>query len=629
MKKQGLDRSSSLFLGLLLISGLVVFFSWPKGDELFFARLPVLHAGRVKPLDTFAREHLLAFSGKTKFSTSTHTKGKAIDWLAEVLFDPQTAYQRKIFKLPHPEMMDILNLKESKSRLYSFTEISKALDTILPLLNKAQKQEEKEQSLLDKQLLNLYAQAHVYLNLSRSFSMILPLFFTDIAPVEGMIPNKAYTYLEMLKFRQNIKNKIKKIKKESLETLSAKERQWVLLSFRLDQVAEDESNDLFKIIPPQWQDDKKKWHSPWGLIRMGRGTPLSADYLNHWQEMAQNYKTHKKISGESTYRSAMLLSKNFVQAFVLQMEQIFNDMAFFSKSFFCYILAFLLLCTGAFFWKRLLFLGAFFALFLGLLLQMTGLLFRMVIMARPPVATLYESLVFVSFVIVLISLIMEKAHKEGYALFTGSIGGALLTWISFKYKGPESMELLVPVLNTNFWLATHVICITTGYGFAILSSVLAHIYIFLKCLGQKTKTSLTGLYKNINICFFVALFFCLFGTILGGIWADQSWGRFWGWDPKENGALLIVIWLLVLLHGRQSRLFKEQGMALGLILSNITVALSWFGVNLLGVGLHSYGFATGPVYALLAFCGGELMLFLAGLTVLHYKRPSRFAGTLV
>ncbi len=624
MKKQKLYYYGSLLLAFLLAGGVACVALWPKGEGVFFSRIPVLHAGRVKPLGTFAQEHLLAFSGKTNFFPSPHTKSKATDWLVEVLFDPQTAYQRKIFKLPHPEMKDILNLKKSQSRLYSFTEVSKALDTILPLLNKARSQPEKEQSLLDRQLLNLYAQVHVYLNLSRSFSMILPLFSTDISPspVEGMVPNKVYSYMEMLKFRQRIKNKIKKIQIESFEDLSAEERQLVLLSFRLDQVAKDENNDLFKIVPPQWKDNKRLWHSPWGLVRAGRGTPSSADYLKQWEGMAKNYKAQKKISGESTYQSAVALSKNFVQPFVLNMEQTFNRLAFFSKSFFCYILAFLLLCAGAFFWKRFLFLGAFFVLSLGMFLQMTGLLFRIVIMARPPVATLYESIIFVAFVIVLISLIMEKANKEGYALLTGSLAGAMLTWISFKYKGLEAMELLVPVLNTNFWLATHVVCITTGYGFAILSSVLAHIYIFLKCLGQKTKKSLAGLYKNINICFFVALFFCLFGTILGGIWADQSWGRFWGWDPKENGALLIVIWFLVLLHGRQGRLFKEQGMALGLILSNITVALSWFGVNLLGVGLHSYGFATGPVYALLAFCGAELMLFFAGLVVLQVFRDN-------
>ena len=107
-----------------------------------------------------------------------------------------------------------------------------------------------------------------------------------------------------------------------------------------------------------------------------------------------------------------------------------------------------------------------------------------------------------------------------------------------------------------------------------------------------------------------ALFFALFGTILGGIWADQSWGRFWGWDPKENGALLIVLWLIMLLHMRVTGLVKPTGFALGLILNNIVVIMAWFGVNLLSIGLHSYGFASGIAFNITIFVILELSIGL-------------------
>ena len=109
---------------------------------------------------------------------------------------------------------------------------------------------------------------------------------------------------------------------------------------------------------------------------------------------------------------------------------------------------------------------------------------------------------------------------------------------------------------------------------------------------------------------FIALFFTMFGTILGGIWGDQSWGRFWGWDPKENGALLIVMWLLMMIHLRLSGWVKAPGYALGLVLANITVALAWFGVNLLNVGLHSYGFTEGAFFNLFAFIIFEIIFGL-------------------
>ena len=115
-----------------------------------------------------------------------------------------------------------------------------------------------------------------------------------------------------------------------------------------------------------------------------------------------------------------------------------------------------------------------------------------------------------------------------------------------------------------------------------------------------------------------ALLFTSVGTLLGGIWADQSWGRFWGWDPKENGALLIVLWLIWVLHGRLSGHFKLRGFATALALTNIMVALTWFGVNLLGVGLHSYGFISGIAYGLGGFIIAQITV-VAGLYFYNWK----------
>ena len=110
----------------------------------------------------------------------------------------------------------------------------------------------------------------------------------------------------------------------------------------------------------------------------------------------------------------------------------------------------------------------------------------------------------------------------------------------------------------------------------------------------------------------VALLFAVAGTILGGIWADQSWGRFWGWDPKENGALLLVLWLLLVLHGRVAKKIRAIGTATCLVVGNVVVAITWFGVNLLNVGLHSYGFTESIAVNLAAFCSIELFFAVVG-----------------
>ena len=146
--------------------------------------------------------------------------------------------------------------------------------------------------------------------------------------------------------------------------------------------------------------------------------------------------------------------------------------------------------------------------------------------------------------------------------------------------------MLVAVLNSNFWLATHVTTITTGYGRSLFAGLIGHIYLIQSIRFPSEKMYLKSIYANMYGVTIFALFFTLFGTILGGIWADQSWGRFWGWDPKENGALLIVMWHLMVLHLRISGLAKPLDLAFFASLVNIIVVLAWFGVGRLTYSYH-------------------------------------------
>ena len=114
-----------------------------------------------------------------------------------------------------------------------------------------------------------------------------------------------------------------------------------------------------------------------------------------------------------------------------------------------------------------------------------------------------------------------------------------------------------------------------------------------------------------TVCF--AILFSFVGTVLGGLWADDSWGRFWGWDPKENGALIIVLWNALVLHALWGRLVRQRGLAVLAIAGNIVTAWSWFGVNELGVGLHSYGFTEGVLFVLGLFVLSQLILMAVGM----------------
>ncbi len=178
----------------------------------------------------------------------------------------------------------------------------------------------------------------------------------------------------------------------------------------------------------------------------------------------------------------------------------------------------------------------------------------------------------------------------------------------------DTMEMMRAVLNSNFWLTTHVITVTLGYASTFVAGFLAIIYILrgvlTTTLTPETAKSLGRMVYGI-VCF--ATLFSFVGTVLGGIWADQSWGRFWGWDPKENGALIIVLWNAAILHARWGGFMRERGLMLMAVIGNIVTSWSWFGVNMLGIGLHSYGFTQAAFYWLVMFVATQLAIILLGL----------------
>lgn len=197
-------------------------------------------------------------------------------------------------------------------------------------------------------------------------------------------------------------------------------------------------------------------------------------------------------------------------------------------------------------------------------------------------------------------------------------------------EGIDTMPTLIAVLDTNFWLATHVTTVNMGYAAGVLAAAIAHIFIFGKLFGIKKNEP--KFYRDITkmvygvICFGVV--FSTVGTVLGGIWANDSWGRFWGWDPKENGALMIVLWQLFMLHGRMGGYLKQHGFNNMAVFGGMIVMFSWWHVNHLGVGLHAYGFTEGIIGNLMKYYGIQTFVLLCGLAafILDKRRGSKPAA---
>ena len=306
-------------------------------------------------------------------------------------------------------------------------------------------------------------------------------------------------------------------------------------------------------------------------------------------------------------------------------EFLFNYVDPFTHSMVLYVLAFLLACGSWLGWNRVLNRSAFYLLLLALAVHTFGLVSRMYLQERPPVTNLYSSAIFIGWGAVIVSLILERIFRDGIgAACAGAIGFITLIIAHHLAGSGDTLEMLQAVLDTNIWLATHVVAITTGYSAMFLAGMLAIIYVirgvFTRSLKKETADSLARMTYGV-VCF--ATLFSFVGTVLGGIWADQSWGRFWGWDPKENGAVLIVLWCAIILHARWGGFIRQRGLMVMAIFGNVVTSFSWFGVNMLGVGLHSYGFMQKAFPWLVGFMLSQLALMAIAAMPLERWRSFR------
>ena len=283
-------------------------------------------------------------------------------------------------------------------------------------------------------------------------------------------------------------------------------------------------------------------------------------------------------------------------------ESFYNHFAPFWYATFAYIFAFALSAGAMLGWQRPLNRAAFYVIAVTFLLHTFSLGARIYISGRPPVTNLYASAVFIGWGTVILGMIYESIYKMGIGNMLASMLGASTLGISSLLANQgDTFKVLVAVLDTQIWLATHVTCITLGYSATFVAGMLGLMHVLTNLFSPSNERRKKEMVRMIYGTISFGIFFSFVGTVLGGLWADDSWGRFWGWDPKENGALLIVIWNAMVLHARWDRMIGDRGLAILAIGGNIVTSWSWFGVNELGVGLHSYGFTKGVWLALWCF----------------------------
>jgi len=561
-----------------------------------FSKIPILHDGRVKPLDSFAKASMLFICGKTKIDDL-----QPIEWLSELFFDHNRSYDRKIFNITDKNIIVNIGAVINSNNKYSLNDISLPILNNINLITSLSNLKQKDRTLSQNNLLDIYFKVLLTLKLSFFMDYILPDFiFENDDKTSGIsrydiLKNKCdfnnYTYLEYFtyyKVKKNFKNFL--TEQKDLYFFPNNDKTWMNINnYNFNDNNYNIGLDLLNNAAKFYYNyDEKNWN----------------DYCSQIKENSLLYldtSTRMRINLELLYNNLSpiyLTNIIYFLVFILSFFLLFNK--FFNLLSRCFLIIFSL----------------------GFLIHFLCILLRILITSRAPIATLFESILFVNFVMSFIAIfLILKTQYNKLVFIYGSGFVCLLQYVVYKYEfDGDSIKILMPVLNTNFWLTVHVITISLGYAFSLISSIIGHIFLYCYAIHYDKKDILFILSNNIISFCILALFFSFLGTILGGIWADQSWGRFWGWDPKENGAMLIVLWLVFLLHLRFTDIFSPLLLAICAIFINIVVALAWFGVNLLNAGLHSYGFVQNVGENLFKFCVFELIFIFVFTFFIAYRR---------
>ncbi len=588
-----------------------------------FARIVVMESGRKKPMDTYARTTLLRLSGKRSLGDRD-----ALEWLAGLVFDPPSVGDERVFLSDTPEIADALGIERRKRR-YSFTDIHPGFRKLEALAARARELNGSDLSAFDRELIRLHTNTMLYMRLFAALGFLdpYPAFrVTDSALAAGLGLDSAGMMLscwELMRHSDTLRSVMLAVRNTPAEERTATENAVVSLVSGLYRTTASMGNPPPHLIPAI-DSGREQWYGPWGYIAAMGSSSLRDPLVSGLAAMRRAYR-----SGDS--RAFDRAVEGFIEAAnavggvempEVELEVLYNAVKPFPRAKVLYGLV-LLCALAALVWPAMTTPGIITAASLavvGLLLQTLGMGARMIIMGRPPVTNLYETFVFVAWSCAVLGVVLEAMQRNGLGMLVAGAGGFGFLHVAGRYGlDGDTMGMLAAVLNNNFWLATHIITIALGYAGCAASALVAHVYLIRRAMtGNARETApVDGAVYGLLL---FGLAFTVVGTVFGGLWADQSWGRFWGWDPKENGALLIILWSSAVVHARRGRMIAAIGTAVGSVLGFVLVMFAWLGVNLLGVGMHAYGWTSSGARLLFTVAGVELVFVAVMLAVLRLRR---------
>jgi len=577
-------------------------------DISSFSKLPLAYEGRVKPFDTLARNSLLILSGKQEYRDKDGNKQPAIRWLLDVISGRPEARESRVFRITNLELLKTLKLEPREGFAYSVNDFADKMPEFVKALEASENVPKESLTVYQRSVRDLGQDIMLYRTLMEAFDPPIP----DVPTEED--------------FTKDPEGARQKFGRSMIQAMNEARR------------IEDSQAPLAIPIPEAEDSAGTKTTGQWlpfasaatrAFLRAQLGDTalpgLPAEPPEQtilMQKMLSAYRQDNVTEFNDSVReyTGWLKSNKFEQLNLskVQFEVFFNHFAPFYWSMVLCLFVFLLSVIGWLGLTEPLRRAAFWLMALTFAVHTFALVARIYISGRPPVTNLYSTGIFIGWAVVLFGLVCEWFYRLGVGNAVASIAGFITLGIShFLAEGGDTFTVLEAVLDTQFWLATHVVTINLGYAATAAAGLFGAYYILYSLVpGARPEVgkAVTRMSYG-SMCF--AILFSFIGTVLGGLWADDSWGRFWGWDPKENGALIIVLWTCLVLHAKWDGMVKDRGLAVLSTLGLIAVSWSWFGTNQLGAGLHAYGFTNAARIGL--FVCWAVSLLIAGLGCLGRK----------
>ncbi len=391
------------------------------------------------------------------------------------------------------------------------------------------------------------------------------------------------------------------------------------------------------LIVPSPQRETDAWMAPdpgavAGYYNETQFAPVTSELTTMMRAYTQADAFNFSIAARQLQDNLRALSPSiYPQERQLRLEYFYNYFEGFYRAIWCYGIA-LVILIAAHLRKRgraLQNVGVAIAL-LGLAFHASGIVMRCLIAGRPPVTNMYESIIWVSFAVSFFGMIFFARYRTPVYLLAALPVTliALLLVHQMPIAMPSSIDPLVPVLRDNFWLTIHVLTITLSYAAFALAMGFGHILLWRYARDPAAASVDAPMHFWLYRVLQLGVLLLAAGTILGGVWANYSWGRFWGWDPKETWALIALLCYILTLHGRLAGWWSEFGLVVASVVCFLAVLMAWYGVNfVLGKGLHSYGFGIGGETYVATFVILDL-LFIA-FAIWRYRMSKRAIASAV